>query len=287
MKKAIILLVCGLVLAGCSSNKYVTQISDASTTIVSDDKLTITKQDFYEYLLENNGADEVLNEALSAIADKEVTDEDEINDLLKEKADTYAQYAGGSLADYATSLGYDSEDDYKEQVLLPSVKQELLKKKYIEEHYEDLIKEFNVCSIKKIVVEKESSALSIIKKATDEDAFDSLMDTYDDKAEDCGIVTKNSTLDDNLQEKLSDFVALEEDGIYSEAIKLSDDTYAAVFVYDTDLTENKDTYIDTLTSDSDVQTTVEGYYLKEYNFTVNESKIKAAIKELSSEYISD
>ena len=42
-------------------------------------------------------------------------------------------------------MGYKDEKEYQEQVIVPSVKQELLRKKYINEHYEDLMKEFNVC----------------------------------------------------------------------------------------------------------------------------------------------
>lgn len=294
-KKYILILVCVIVVIACvlvyafvsPSDGYSSKVSDANKTIVSDNKLTITKQDFYEYLLENSGSDEVLNEALTAIANKEITDEDEINKSLEERVKTYSSYVEGTMDDYAVSLGYESLAEYKEKVLLPEVKQELLKKKYIEDNFEDLMKEFEVCSIKKIVVEKESSALSIIKKSTDEEAFDKLLETYDDKGEDCGIVTKNTTLDDNLKDMLSKFIGLEEDGIYSEAIKLSDDTYAAVFVYNTDHEKNKDSYLDTLVNDADVQEKVEGHYLKEYEFTVNEKKIKDAIKEISSEYISD
>lgn len=75
------------------------------------------------------------------------------------------------------------------------------------------------------------------------------------------------------------------DGVYSSAIKLSDDTYAVIFVYDTDKEANKDNYLSTLTSNDDIITTVEGYYLNKYEFNVNEDKLKDAIKALSEDYI--
>ena len=282
--KKLLILACALLLAGCSSS-YNTKVTDSSTKIISDSKVSITKQDFYEYLLDNYGAEEILNQALTAIADKEVTDQDKIDELLAERVALYDQYTDGGIEEYAKDMGYASVDEYKEIVLLPDVKQELLREKYIEENYTDLLEEFNVCSIKKIVVEKESSALTIIEKATDEEAFDKLMDTYSDDAEDLGIVNKNTTLDDNLEDKLADIAKTEKDGVYSEAIKLSDDTYAVIFVYDCDKEANKDDYLSSLTSDSDIITKVEGYYLDKYEFTVNEDKLKDAIKELSEDYI--
>lgn len=291
--KIIILAVVLIVIVGScvflmtnKKSSYSSKVTDSSQTFISDKKVSVTKQEFYEYLLENYGAQEILNEALSAIADKEVTDQKEIDKLLKERVKTYAQYSDGGIEEYAKSMGYDSAKKYQTEVLLPDVKQELLRKKYIDENFDSLMSEFKVCSLKKIVVSKESSALSIIKKSTSEAEFDKQMNTYDDKAEDLGIVTKNTSgMDDNLLDKLEELSKITKDGIYKDAIKLSDDTYAVVFIYDTDHKKNKDTYQTSLSSDADIQTKVEGHYLKKYEFTVNEKKLKDAIKEISSDYI--
>ncbi len=89
MKKLSLLLISGLLLVGCSSNDYSTQVSENNKTLISGENISITKQDYYTYLMDNYGANEVLKVILTTIADKEVTDQKKIDALLKEKKETY------------------------------------------------------------------------------------------------------------------------------------------------------------------------------------------------------
>lgn len=97
------------------------------------------------------------------------------------------------------------------------------------------------------------------------------------KAEDHGIVTKNSSLDDNLKKILDKLSAVTKDGVYNEAIKLSDNTYAVLYLYNTDH-KNTDALVTALSNDDDVKEEIEGTYLKKYNFTVNDDKIKKQLR---------
>ena len=284
MKKVVMLLLCGSLLYGCSSSQYSVKVSDHQDALVTGSELNITKQDYFEYLLQYYGAQTVVSSMLDKIADQEITDQDQIDQLVKEREEEYAKYANGDLEQYAKNLGYESKEDYLNEALIPEVKQELLREKYIEEHLDDLIKEYQVCSFKKIVVEKESEALDIIEKATDEKAFDQLMEDYGSDSEDAGVVTKNSTLDDNLKDKLSDLSQVDKDGIYSQAIKLSDDNYAVVYLYDT-AHKNTDGITSALASDGEVQEKVEGAYLKQYHFDVYDDLLKTEIKDISDNYL--
>ena len=284
MKKLIMLLLCGSLLYGCSSSSYSVQVSDAQDSLMSGSQLDITKQDYFEYLLDNYGANEVLNEALLSIADKELTDQDAIDKAVKEKEEEYAKYANGSLEDYAKNSGYSSKDDFINNEIIPTVKRELLVKKYIDENLDKLIEEYQVTSFKKIVVDKESTALSIIKEIKSEEDFDKKMEEYGSDAEDAGMVTKNSTLDDNLKKALKDLSQVKKDGIYKEAIKLADEQYAIIYLYDTDH-KNTDDIKTTIASDTEAQTDIEGHYLSKYEFEVHDSKIKEGIKNISSDYI--
>lgn len=283
MKKLLMLLMCGGLLVGCSS-QYSVKVTDNNKEMISGSELKITKQDIFEYLLDKNGANEIVNEALTTIADKEVNDQEALDKLVKQREEDYAKYANGDLEKYAKNLGYASKDDYIQAVLVPDAKQELLRKKYIDENLETLIKNYQICSFKKIVVDKESTALSLIDKATNQEAFDQLMKDNADKSEDSGIVTKNSSLDDNLKKKLETLSAVDKDGVYKEAIKLSDDSYAVLYLYNTDH-KNTEDLTNTLSNDSDVKDEINASYLKKYQFTVNDDKLKKAIEKISSNYV--
>ena len=262
MKKLMMLLLCGGLLVACSSDSgYSVKVSKSDDAMITGSELKMTKQDYFNQLLDQYGAQQVLSEALTTIADKEVTDQEEINKLVAEREKTYAKNANGDLEKYAKSLGYDSKEEYSQEVLVPDVKQELLRNKYIKENLEKMIKDYQVVSFKKIVVTKESEALTIIKESTSAEIFDKKLKDAGTNGEDAGIVTKNSTLDDNLKSQLSQLSAVNKDGVYSEAIKLSDDSYAVLYLYNTDH-KNTDELINKLTSDGDVQKEIEGIYLK-------------------------
>lgn len=77
------------------------KVSDADKELVSGSQLKITKQDFFEYLLDNGGTTEIVKEVLTTIADKEVTDQSELDALVKQREEDYAKYADGNLEKYA------------------------------------------------------------------------------------------------------------------------------------------------------------------------------------------
>lgn len=284
MKKLVMLLLCGGLLTACSNSSYSVKVSDGDDVLISGGEVSISKQDYFETLMDRYGGQKIIDEALLSIADKELTDQDTLDKLVKEKEETYAKYADNDLEAYAKKMGYDSKDDYIENYIKVEAKKELLQNKYATEHLDDLIKSSQLVSFKKIIVDKESEALTIIKESTTQEAFDKKLKDAGSDGEDAGIVTKNSTLDDNLKAVLEKLSAVDKDGVYSEAIKLSDDTYAVLYIYNTDH-KNTDELVKKLTSDSDIQKEIQGKYLKQYNFTVNDNKVKKAIQQISSEYI--
>ena len=282
MKKVLSILAIGTLLVGCSSpaSLYVTSVSDGKDTIVSGEEITVTKNDVYEYFLDQFGSSQVLTMALETVANKEITDQSKIDEKLKQTIEEYTKYMSTDIDSYAKQLGYNNKEEYINDMLLPSAKNELLKDKYIEDNFDTIIKEYKIKYIKGITVDTESEAIDIIDKSKDLDTFNALLS--EKSGQDYGMVTTESTIDENIINKFDSFT---KDGIYSKAIKTSDDKYAVVYVYNSDITNLKDEIKENLASVSVIKSDCEAHYLKKYKFEVFESKIKDKIEEGNADYL--
>ena len=286
MKKLLLSLVCLVLLCGCgtSSNGYEVKVSDENATLLTVDGQKITKQGYFEHLLNNYGASTLVSEALVKIADTEVKDEKALQELVDDRVEIYEYYADGDLDEFAKGMGYASKDEFIEDALLPDAKQELLRNSYINANFDSIIAEYQVARLKVITFAKESDALAVIEKVDSLDKFNDQMKVYDDDSKDYDIVTKNTNLDIELVNKLAEFNKLTTDGVHPTAIKLSDAMYAVVYIYDTARSDHKE-YVDQLTTETELQEKIESHYLKKYGFNVYDQKLKNAVKALSSSYV--
>lgn len=295
-KKMIALLVIAIVLVVgviaayiVTSDKdgYTSSVQNSSKEVVTGD-CTVTKKGFYEYLLDNYGANEVLNEAYNKITAKEITDKKAIKEEVKKIEDRYASYSD-SFEAYAKTQGYNDAKTYEKEVVVPDAKSSLLETKYLTNNFDKVCKKYNVAYIKVVEFDKESEALNTIKSITSEDAMNNLMTSKSSDATDMKFVcskSSDSTVDSKLIKALGKISAIKTDGVYKEAVKLSTGKYALVYVYNTDKNAQKDDIIDNLQDITDVKTDIESYYLKKYKFTVEDEKVKKAIKKISNKYIS-
>ena len=131
-KKMIALLVIAIVLVvgvitayivTADKDGYTSSVKDGSTEVISGD-VSVTKKGLYEYLLDNYGANEVLNEAYNKITAKEITDKDAINAKVKELKQRYAEYSG-SFETYAKNQGYSDAKAFEKEVVVPEAKSDL------------------------------------------------------------------------------------------------------------------------------------------------------------------
>lgn len=289
--RLLIIIVCICVIGGCGysfynsfKNKeesYVTHVSNGDKAVVKTADISITKDDIYHYLLDNDGSNMTLNAAINYVANKEITNKDEINTKVEELKNQYLQYASASdLNTYAQDAGYKDEADFIKQVLKPNAKLQLLQEKYVDKNLKTLIKQYKVKYLKYFTVDTESQALKIIKDIKDEASFTTYFN--ENSGTDAGMVTKKSSdLDSKIVKKLDKFT---KDGIYAKAIKTSESKYAVIWVYNTDTSNVKEDIKEGLTSLSDFTTKCETYYLRKYHFDVYEPSIKKAIKKTSKNY---
>lgn len=285
MKKKIIpLMVAGTLLVGCGSSSavnYSSEVSNGDKAVITIGDTKINKNEIYHYLLKQYGSSEVLSLALTYIADQEVTDKDAIKAKTDEKVASIKENISTSLDEYAKQLGFDSEQDYIDGIVTIGVKQELLKEKYVEKNYKDLVKKYKVKYLKIITVDTESGALKLIDQIKEGADFDTVM--TENSGSDAGMVTTKSTnVDSKIINKLDKFT---KDGLYSKVIKTSESKYAVVYVYNSDQSKIKDEIKSNLAAISEMSTKMESYYLKQYNFDIYEEAIKDEIKESNEDYL--
>lgn len=286
MKKNIIpLVVAGTLLVGCGSSSAITyssEVSNGDKAVITIGDTKITNNEIYHHLLKQFGSSEVLSLALTYIADQEVTDKEAIKTKVDEKvASTKESLTTASLDEVAKQYGYKDEQEYIDKIITVGVKQDLLKEKYIDKNYNDLIKEYKVKYLKVITVDTESGALSLIDKVKEGADFDTVM--TENSGSDVGIVTTKSTnVDSKIIEKLDKFT---KDGIYNKVIKTSESKYAVIYVYNSDKSKIKDEVKSGLSSISEMSTKMESYYLKQYNFDIYEEAIKDEIKKSNEDYL--
>ncbi|MCR1961663.1 hypothetical protein CWE04_05225 [Thomasclavelia cocleata] len=286
MKKNIIpLVVAGTLLVGCGSSSainYTSEVSNGDKAVITIGDTKITNNEIYHHLLKQFGSSEVLSLALTYIADQEVTDKEAIKTKVDEKvASTKESLTTTSLDEVAKQYGFKNEQEYIDKIITVGVKQDLLKEKYIDKNYNDLIKEYKVKYLKIITVDTESGALSLIDKVKEGADFDTVM--TENSGSDVGIVTTKSTnVDSKIIEKLDKFT---KDGIYNKVIKTSESKYAVIYVYNSDKSKIKDDVKSGLASVSEMSAKMESYYLKQYNFDIYEEAIKDEIKESNEDYL--
>ena len=274
MKKNIIpLVVAGTLLVGCGSSSainYTSEVSNGDKAVITIGDTKITNNEIYHHLLKQFGSSEVLSLALTYIADQEVTDKEAIKTKVDEKvASTKESLTTTSLDEVAKQYGFKNEQEYIDKIITVGVKQDLLKEKYIDKNYNDLIKEYKVKYLKIITVDTESGALSLIDKVKEGTDFDTVM--TENSGSDIGLVTTKSTnVDSKIIEKLDKFT---KDGIYNKVIKTSESKYAVVYVYNSDKSKIKDDVKSGLASVSEMSAKMESYYLKQYNFDIYEEAI--------------
>lgn len=294
-KKMIALLVIAIVLVvgvitayivTADKDGYTSSVQNSSSEVISGD-VSVTKKGLYEYLLDNYGANEVLNEAYNKITAKEITDKDAINTKVKELKQRYAEYSG-SFETYAKNQGYSDAKTFEKEVIVPETKSDLLEEKFLDTKFNDVCKKYNVSYLKIVEYSKESEALKALKTVTSADAMNTLMDANTSSSTDLGFVCSKSsttTVDKKIIKALSKFTSLKTDSVYKEAVKLSTGKYAVVYVYNTDKSAQKNDIVKNLLNLGDVKTDIETYYLKKYKFTVDDEKVKKQIKKISSKYV--
>lgn len=288
MKKYIALALSATMLAGCTSQKqtYQTTVDNGNTVVFKTADGSVTKQDVYEELMKNYGAQTVLSQALKQIANQEAIDQKLVDQAVEEQLNSMKALLGDTYeTTIKDSLGFASEEEFIEKQIMPSVRQTLLLGKYVDDHFDALLTEFNFVKLQMITVGSEEEATDLIAKiSAGETTFADSLSKSTSQATDLGIVFEKAPVDQAIIDNLKDFTV---NSLYTIPLPLSTGSYGVVNIVETDESKLTDEIKTTLKNNPSIASKSEIYYLHQYNFKSLDKKLTEDINAISPQYLGE
>ena len=132
MKKILILLSLGLILAGCGD--ATAKLSTPNAPVLEIGDTVITQDQVFQYLLSGDTSIVIINMAKNVIRNAQVEITDEIKELAAADLKVMKDILKEDFELGLKQLGFSSEDEYVERALIPLAQQNVMMKKYIEEN---------------------------------------------------------------------------------------------------------------------------------------------------------
>jgi len=293
MKKLLTLAAAILLLAGCSNaTSYNSKVTDGSTTVATVGNASITKQDLYECLMDAKGPDYVLNEVLTQIASTATLDEDKIAAEVASTETTYKAILGENIDSYTESyFGYKTFEEYKQKVLIPSVRQIVMIDQYATDNYDQLAGKYMFVKCRLIIVDDQTTAMTAISEISgNEISFEDAVEKYStdstnktNKGE-IGLVSDLSscTADQSIVAILPQLTI---ESIYSVPVQLSTGKYGVLEIVETDKEVLKEEILAELQESEEVIYEAEAHFLSENGFTIQDGYFKAEMQAQYPEYV--
>ncbi len=286
-KKALLCGGCLVLLAGCSTGQ--TSVSDGSQTLMTIGNKTIDKEDEYNLMKWVYGPTSAINMVNNMIYDKEIGLTDEIKKEAQKTLDQYKAMEG--FEEQIIAMGYESAEDYMNQVLVRPLQKSALQEKYFSEAKQEIIDQFD--PVLALIIETDSQdnankALEALKNGEDggkvgaqyasEDANYTGMEEI--------ITTEDTTLPTPLLNAILDAT---QDGVlnevYTNDTSTDDKIYYVAKVVSRDYDKNLPMIIKALSSNNEIATDSQVFYLKKYDFEVHDQDLFDYYKVMNPEYL--
>ncbi|MGM9961249.1 MAG: hypothetical protein ACI32F_08090 [Allobaculum sp.] len=289
MKKPLAALLAGLMLAGCSGTAATT-VTDGSETLMTIGDKTYTFNDEYQCLKDSSaGASAVIFLANQPIYDAEVGRTDEILEEAQKRLEDYSSSEG--FEEQIKSIGFADNQDYLERALIPSVQSSYLFEKYLTDNKDAIIEEYDPVLVSIIETDSEDNANKALQALKDgQDAgkvsaqYASEDATY--KGTEQIILATDTTLPTTLLNAILD---AGKDGVLDQVFtndtSTDDKIYYVANVVSTDYDANLSKIKSALMSNQTVQTEMQIYYFKKYDFEVHDQAVYDYYKGMNPEYL--
>lgn len=275
--KKILVSACALaLLAGCSDASA--KVANGSETVMTVGTQTFTKADVYSMMLNSVGGDEVYNDTMAYISEQEVEVTDEMKEEAKNMIDFYNMLYGSQFSEYLKTSGM-SEDEYLENVVIPSQRQEALPKKYIEEHFDELVATYDPIQVIVLSFTAEEDAKNALTALKDGSltAAEAASQNNSSSAGTEEVVTNSSmTYDSAVMSVIRSGTV--DDG-WVEVPSSDGATFYLVNIVSKTPADFKDAAITALAGITAVTSAANDHYLRTYNFHVYDINIYNSLKE--------
>ena len=268
MKKLIIILFTLMLLASCSNTNSKSSISNGSDVLFTSPKnISYTKGELYDNL-KNSSTEAIENSVLKAIALKYDINMDDLDKQAQEFIDLYVSmgYENYLISYYGSLEAY--KELYKESLIVDS-----LNKKYVDENFDELLKDDKPVKMQMAIFEKQEDAEKCISDVNNGTTFDTAALNNNATNTPATSIYKDSDPSLNLEVKsylnstnnvgLSSVIPYTTTMTGSDGSTSETTTYYVLNIESRDVNDFKDEYVELISVDLPT-TDVRNYFFKKH-----------------------
>lgn len=262
-------------LAGCDDASA--KLESANEPVVTIGGKRITKGQLYSSLMTSVGESTAIKNAFQVIEDKEIETTDQmLSDAQSTLSGYKMMYGEDSFNQYLSSAGM-TEDDYINDVILVSTKKNELYKKYIDENFDTVVKNYNPIKATVLTFTTSDDANAAVSQLKDGSAtVADIIKTY--SLSDSGesqLITIDTTSIDTIA--LSYLRSASVDDGWQVIPGSSESTWYVLRLDSNTPVDYRDEFIDWAYQQTSVQNDATTYWFKKYNFHVYDIDLYNAI----------
>ena len=273
MKKSASILLCCLLLTGCSSG-YNTGIQDGDTKVMTVGKNSYTKSDLYDMLKKSVGAQTAINLLQNLVYSTEIPVTDEIRQQAEEEFNTMASETE-NIDQLLQENGYTKES-YIEQIVIPNIQSDKLFDKYFKDNQTKIKKAYKPS--KAIILQcddqkKAEEALAALKEGKDRtEVFNQYKSENASYSDDEVLVSTQST---NVPTRMINTLYKQKNaGLVDEVFTSESATAAYVTILvDNNYDNLKDQLKEALSTNTEFATECVQFYLQKHDFQIHDQDI--------------
>lgn len=254
-------------MSGCSD--ATANISNGKEALITIDGTSVTKQDIYDMLKPNNIGNATLEKLKAQVYEKEgIEVTDEMQKTADEKLATLKEQIGASYDDAVKQAGYKDDQDVMDKLIMPSLYQSELQKKYATDNADKLFTTYHPLKAQVIQATDEANAKEALEKLEGGADFAETAKTHGTTTYDGSetIYTSESGLPDDVFNAMS---TATKTGLIDKVITdTSAGKYYVIKLTNITPSEFKDEAIEKLSQVSAIATESLKFYFEKYDMTI-------------------